>query len=56
VLNAHVTTDLALIENPDHMLFHLREIANKELGIAQVTIKLESSPEGCDENHHVSHA
>ena len=56
VLSAHVTADLSEINNPDHMLQHLREIAGKEFGISHVTIQLENSTDGCEENHHVAHA
>ena len=38
------------------MLQHLREIANKEFGITHVTIQLENSTDGCEEDHHVAHA
>jgi cobalt-zinc-cadmium efflux system protein len=55
VLSAHVTADLSELGNPDHMLQHLREIANKQFGISHVTIQLESSTEGCEEDHHIAH-
>ena len=54
-LSAHVTADLSAIASPDHMLQHLREIADKEFGISHVTIQLESSTDGCEENHHIAH-
>ena len=55
VLSAHVTADFSAIDNPDHMLQHLREIADKEFGISHVTIQLENSIDGCEENHHIDH-
>ena len=56
VLSAHVTADLSAMDSSDHMLQHLREIAAREFGIAHVTIQLENSTDGCEENHHVAHA
>ena len=55
VLSAHVTANLSEIANPDHMLQHLREIADNEFGITHVTIQLENSTDGCEENHHIDH-
>ncbi|MFQ6029109.1 MAG: cation diffusion facilitator family transporter [Dehalococcoidia bacterium] len=55
VLSAHVTADLTAWDSPDHMLSHLREIANTEFSISHVTIQLENSEDGCEEDHHVAH-
>ena len=55
VLSAHVTADLEAWDSPDHMLEHLREISSREFGIRHVTIQLENSEEGCEEDHHVPH-
>jgi cobalt-zinc-cadmium efflux system protein len=55
VLSAHVTADLEAWDSPDHLLHHLREISSREFGISHVTIQLENSGEGCEEDHHVAH-
>ena len=55
VLSAHVTANLEAWDSPDHMLRRLREISYKEFGISHVTIQLESSEEGCEEDHHIAH-
>lgn len=55
VLSAHVTADMGAWDTPDRMLQHLREISAREFGISHVTIQLENSQEGCEEDHHVSH-
>ena len=46
VLSAHVTANLAAIDNPGYILQHLRDIASGEFGINHVTIQLEDSPPG----------
>lgn len=55
VLSAHVITDPAIVDDPSHLLQHLREIAAREFGIAHITIQLENSSENCEENHHTPH-
>ena len=55
VLSAHVTADSAARDNPDRTLQRLRDISAREFGISHVTIQLESSEEGCEEDHHVPH-
>ena len=55
VLSAHVTADMTVVEDREHLLLHLREIASREFGITHVTIQLEESPEGCEETHHIDH-
>ncbi len=56
VLSAHVTTDMATVEETKHLLQRLREVAAVGFGIAHVTIQLEySSDERCAENHHIAH-
>ena len=54
-LNAHVTLDLAAVNDPDSLLQHLRQIASKEFGIAHVTIQIEEVFEICEEVHHIAH-
>ena len=56
MLSAHVTADLSAVDDSNHLLQHLREIACKEFGIAHITIQLEDSSEGCEESHHIAHA
>jgi hypothetical protein len=53
--SAHVTTDLSTGETSDEILTRLRDITSKEFGISHITIQLESSPEGCLEDHHIEH-
>ena len=55
VLSAHVTANLAAIDNPGYILQHLRDIASGEFGINHVTIQLEDSPQACEEDHHIAH-
>ena len=33
----------------------MKRIAHEEFGIAHVTIQMEESVNGCDEDHHVDH-
>ena len=54
-LSAHVTADVAVMENPNLVLQRLRDIASSEFGIAHVTIQLEDSMDGCFEDHHIEH-
>lgn len=54
--SAHVTTDLSTGETSDEILTRLRDITSKEFGISHITIQLESSPEGCLEDHHIEHS
>ena len=54
-LSAHVTADVAVMENPNVVLQRLRDIASSEFGIAHVTIQLEDSMDGCFEDHHIEH-
>jgi cobalt-zinc-cadmium efflux system protein len=54
-LSAHVTADVAVMENPNLVLQRLRDIAYSEFGIAHVTIQLEDSMDGCFEDHHIEH-
>ena len=56
VLSAHVTTDMTTVDDREHLLQHLREIASRGFGIAHITIQLEDSQEGCEEAHHTAHA
>ena len=54
-LSAHVTADSSVMENPDPVMQRLRDIASSEFGIGHVTIQLEGSMEGCEEDHHIPH-
>jgi Co/Zn/Cd efflux system component len=54
-LSAHVTADVAVMENPNPVLQRLRDIASSEFDIAHVTIQLEDSMDGCYEDHHIEH-
>ncbi len=54
-LSAHVTADAAVMENPNPVLQRLRDIASSEFGIGHVTIQLEDSMDGCQEDHHIEH-
>ena len=56
VLSAHVTADMAIVKDPNHLLQNLREIAVVEYGMTHTTIQLEDSAEGCEESHHIEHA
>ena len=53
-MTAHVLVDSAQRGNEDDMLARLREIAYG-YGIGHVTLQLEYSATGCEENHHVEH-
>ena len=55
VLSAHVTADMGMVDDRDHLLLRLREIASKEFGISHVTIQLEDAEHGCEEAHHIAH-
>jgi len=54
-LSAHVTADAAVMEDPNPVMLRLREIASSEFGIGHVTIQLEGSMDGCEEDHHIEH-
>ena len=54
-LSAHVTADAVVMEDPDSVIQRLRDIASSEFGIAHVTIQLEGSMDGCQEDHHIEH-
>ncbi len=54
-LSAHVTADVAVMDDPNPVLQRLREIASSEFGIAHVTIQSEDSTDGCAEDHHIEH-
>ena len=54
-LSAHVTADAAVMEDPGPVMQRLRDIASSEFGIDHVTIQLESSMDGCEEDHHIEH-
>ena len=54
-LSAHVTADASSMNDPSPMLQRLRDIASGEFGIGHVTIQLEDSMDGCEEDHHIEH-
>ena len=54
-LSAHVTADATVMEDPNPVLQRLRDIASSEFGIGHVTIQLEGSMDGCEEDHHIEH-
>ena len=54
-LSAHVTADAAVMNDPNPVLQRLRDIASSEFGVAHVTIQLEDSMDGCQEDHHIEH-
>ncbi len=54
-LSAHVTADASVMHDPGAVLQRLRDIASSEFGIGHVTIQLEDSMDGCDEDHHIEH-
>ena len=54
-LSAHVTADDSVMEAPNAVMQRLREIASREFGIGHVTIQLEGSMDGCEEDHHIEH-
>ena len=54
-LSAHVTADASVMDDPNPVLRRLRDIASSEFGIRHVTIQLEDSMDGCDEDHHIEH-
>jgi len=54
-LSAHVTADASVMGDPNPVMQRLRDIASTEFGIGHVTIQLEDSMDGCDEDHHIEH-
>ena len=54
-LTAHVLADPGHQGDYDVMLRELRRIAADDHGIAHSTIQLETSIQGCTEDHHVDH-
>ncbi len=52
---AHVLIDSAYEGDRDALLTRMQRIAREEHGITHVTIQMEESVNGCDENHHVDH-
>ena len=54
-LSAHVIADAASMNDSRPMLQRLRDIASSEFGIGHVTIQLEDSMDGCEEDHHIEH-
>ena len=54
-LSAHILADPSYEGDYDQMLRRLRRIASREFGISHITIQLETSVQGCTEDHHVDH-
>ena len=52
---AHVLIDPTFAGDKDALLTQMKEIAHRDFGIAHVTIQMEESVNGCEENHHVDH-
>ena len=52
---AHVLIDPAYGGDKDALLTQMKEIAHGDFGIAHVTIQMEESVNGCDENHDLGH-
>ena len=52
---AHVLIDATFAGDKDALLIRMKDIAHREFGIEHVTIQMEESVDGCDENHHVDH-
>ena len=54
-LSAHVLIDPAHEGDVDELISELQDIAHNRYGIEHATIQVESSLEGCVEDHHVGH-
>lgn len=54
-LTAHVLVDPDHRGDFDEILRELRRIANEDHGFAHTTIQLETSVDGCSEDHHFNH-
>jgi cobalt-zinc-cadmium efflux system protein len=54
-MSAHVTAEPSALGNPADILQRMRAIANREFGIAHITIQLEDSQGACPEDHHIDH-
>lgn len=52
---AHVLIDPDFHGDKDSLLTSMKNIVHEEFGISHVTIQMEESVRGCDENHHVDH-
>ncbi|MXY71916.1 MAG: cation transporter [Dehalococcoidia bacterium] len=52
---AHVLIDPSYGGDKDALLTAMKQIAHEEFGIAHITIQMEESVNGCDEDHHVDH-
>ena len=52
---AHVLIDPSYGGDKDALLTAMKRVAHEEFGIAHVTIQMEESVAGCDEDHHVDH-
>lgn len=52
---AHVLIDPTYGGDKDDLLTEMKRIAHQEFSIAHVTIQMEESVNGCDEDHHVDH-
>ena len=54
-LSAHILADPNYDGDYDEMLRELRRIASEKFGLNHITIQLETSVQGCTEDHHVDH-
>ena len=54
-MSAHILADPNYDGDYDDMLRQLRRVASEKFGIQHITIQLETSVQGCTEDHHVDH-
>ena len=52
---AHILMDPSFIGDWDNTVSRMKELLHNSYGIGHVTIQLESTAEGCTEDHHVGH-
>jgi len=54
-MSAHILADPNYDGDYDDLLRQLRRVASEKFGIQHITIQLETSVQGCTEDHHVDH-
>ena len=54
-LTAHVLIDPEYMGEQEDLRRRLRTIASRDFGIGHITLQLETSSDGCTEDHHVDH-
>ena len=54
-MSAHILADPNYDGDYDDLLRQLRRVASEKFGIQHITIQLETSVQGCAEDHHVDH-